>query len=298
MIANADIYVPQTRLCEQCQCEFSFVVPSGTHEGSLRRVCDNCKNGRKPRECRWCKETYFKAPGNGSLSKYCCEDHRDLYYAYLSSERYKRKTEAIEAKSKACEDCGTTYLSKHGLQKYCDECAIKLKGIRKKQCMDCGEVFRGTMSKRCKECRIKREQERIVTVRQERVKRATAGATEIGWTLSVGTSGEMVFDLLCARMRWHALRSIYETNPGYDRVIYLNGLFRRVQIKAVASSRKEQGKAWAIIRGERPVTKEQCDMVGIVDVDTGDVWLIDIEQMPERIHPTELEHARYNALGL
>ncbi len=302
MIINANNLNNETHVrdCEQCGNSFSFVAPFGTHELSLKRVCDDCKLGRAQRECRQCKCKYVKSLTNGALTKYCSVQCRDAFKQDSEVASYRAKTIAAEKKVKKCECCVAEFVAEHGLKKYCETCAPAMRGKQKVACQDCGVQFvaGSNKAKRCVPCRIKAEQARKARVRSERSKREH-GAVDVEWTQRLGTAGELIFDLLCARNGWQSAKSIYDTNPGWDRLLMRDGITSRVQVKAVSSTRKTEGELWMLFRTERPVTKATCDIAAVVDIDTADVWLIDVEVLPLRgIYPTEWDHAKHSALGI
>jgi hypothetical protein len=307
-VMNADVLVNVERKCERCDCMFTFQVKQGTDEGSFRRVCDDCRSNRKNRECRWCKTAFVKRPGNGALNKFCCEAHRDAYYAHQLESAEKAREKRQAERSRRCNRCAENFNPKHKNQIYCDDCAPIIRtGGRKIACQDCGGEFLSKASKvkRCPQCRAKAEQERRARVLSQRMGRVSS--LEVCSSQKTGTTGELIFDVLCARNGWQAAKSIFDTQPGWDRVIVRSaGIFERVQVKSISSGAKPSS-SWTIFRGDRPLTIAACDVVAVVDIDTADVWMLptadairinELTGSVRSFNPSDWDDIRYSALGI
>lgn len=266
----SDVCQHKEIVCKKCGEQFTATKQPGEelHEMCWPQTCMSCKRGGI-RSCTMCAKQYVKTLGI-SYSRYCSEECR------LRAHLLRGESKRILPR-KTCRVCGRVTKTND----LCTTCAIEQKRAAKVPCEKCGELMRprSMRHKYCRECAVLVERERVARYKRRKAERHTSAGSERAMR---GQCGEFIFDLYCSSHGLPCARSIYETQPGWDRLIFLDNAWHRVQIKAFCASRQRQGKydysPTCYISG-LPRAFGGCDMLAIVDVETTGVWLIPVSQM-------------------
>lgn len=271
---------PRDVNCNKCGASFRVSDPKHlTHENNVPGRCEECRKvgaNARSRTCKHCGKAFVRQ-AVGQPTKFCSTECRDTdrlaYHTKIALERKLTQSFTL-----TCQDCRKEFTSATESRKVCFECQAlrRATGTRPVQCQDCGETFKAKANGalRCKTCRVNADKDRQARVRKEMVERRKSGNVSPHVSGQTGAMGEMLFDLLCMRQLWQAARPIQECNPNWDRILDLPSIgLLRVQIKGVRGSKHDAG-SFTVFRSEKPVTAATCDAVAVVDIETGDVWLV------------------------
>jgi hypothetical protein len=275
--------------CTRCGDEFALTPQQMVHPNCVPSRCEKCRSASTlQKTCRHCGEGFVRK-GVGHPTAFCSTVCRDAFQSGYT-ERLAKTLQKPTFQHK-CE-CGKDFESHRANAQWCPECVLdrRSSGKSKRKCERCGDDFRASKTKLCKACRTTDDRRRASQSSRERYKSMERTLTT-NHSMSVGTIAERMFDMAGVRNGWIVMRPETECNPGFDRVVYRNNQFVRVQVKGLSGSRFGDGTRWELGGGWDRLMVNAIDEIAIVDVETGFMWLVPIGEARQTFHPSD--YARY-----
>lgn len=275
--------------CTCRRCGESFTVkrvlgPNGRIVGGKSQVpwyCSNMCRNDVPKtvvsQCAHCdSDMTIDNSRPGTKRKYCGEECKRA-----ADEITKAVRQQAASRKLICETCGGPIAGHR--KRWCDRCRDETGAVlHKHSCPVCGEEFKGRAGR--KYCSPVCQRDARVRRRVKREKEGIAGARSMMWAVSpamapkwVGLTAEAMFDVLAAKRCWQVAEVRGDNVADIDRLVHTGDGWQTVQIKAYTTytDTNKSRKRVQIKKSSGGFYKDDAfDLLAIIDISTGDAWLI------------------------